>query len=158
MYLLQRCGFCLATQLYWPDWWVAVEILVLLEGSLLSREECLSSNRMTIGLMVTFLTKALLLQSLNLDGWPDLRTHPHPGASPGVSARRQVPDGQGSCQEALVELSPKERRAGCYGCSQRQVPRCTKPQSWNLAHLSPTAWALPSVGQEGHVPSSLDEE
>ena len=41
-------------------WWSAVEMVVLLEGSLISTEELWSSVRGTIGFLVTSLTKALL--------------------------------------------------------------------------------------------------
>ena len=42
------------------DWWNAAELVVLLEGSPISTEELLSSVRVTIGFLVTYLTKALL--------------------------------------------------------------------------------------------------
>ena len=60
MCLLLRSGFRLATLPYRPDWWIAAEMVVLLEGSPLSTEERWSSDRVTIGFLVTSLTKALL--------------------------------------------------------------------------------------------------
>ena len=60
MSLLLRSGFRLATLPYRPDWWIAAEMVVLLEGSPLSTEEHWSSERVTIGFLVTSLTKALL--------------------------------------------------------------------------------------------------
>ena len=51
MCLLLRSGFRLATLPYRPDWWIA-EMIVLLEGSPFSTE-------VTIGFLVTSLTKAL---------------------------------------------------------------------------------------------------
>ena len=47
-------------------------MVVLLEGSPLSTEERWCSDRVTIGFLVTSLTKALLPRSLNLDGRPAL--------------------------------------------------------------------------------------
>jgi hypothetical protein len=47
-------------------------MVVLLEDSPISTEELQSSVRVTIGFLVTFLTKALLLQMLSLYGWPAL--------------------------------------------------------------------------------------
>ena len=72
MCLLLRSGFRLATLPYRPDWWIAAEMVVLLEGSPLSTEERWSSDRVTIGFLVTSLTKALLPRSLSLDGRPAL--------------------------------------------------------------------------------------
>ena len=72
MCLLQRSGFPMATLQYRPDWWIAAEMVVLLEGSPLSTEDRWSSDRVTIGFLVTSLTKALLPQSLSLDGRPAL--------------------------------------------------------------------------------------
>ena len=72
MGLLLRSGFRPATLPYRPDWWIAAEMVVLLEGSPLSTEECWSSDRMTIGFLVTSQTKALLPRSLSLDGRPAL--------------------------------------------------------------------------------------
>lgn len=43
-----------------PDWWLASEVVVLLEGSPLSAEELWSSDSVTMGLLVTSLTEALL--------------------------------------------------------------------------------------------------
>ena len=57
---------------FWPYWWIAAEMVVLLEGSPLSTEEGWSSDRVTIGFLVTSLTKALLPRSLSLDGRPAL--------------------------------------------------------------------------------------
>jgi hypothetical protein len=51
-----------------PDWWSAAEMVVLLEGSL----ELWSSFILTIGFLVTSLTKALLPRLLSLVGWPAL--------------------------------------------------------------------------------------
>ena len=65
---LLRSGFHLATLPYRPDWWIAAEMVVLLEGSPVSTEERWSSDWVTI----TSLTKALLLRSLSLDGRPAL--------------------------------------------------------------------------------------
>ena len=50
----------------------AAEIVVLLEGSSISTEEPWSFVRVTIGFLVTSLTKALLPRLLNLAGWPAL--------------------------------------------------------------------------------------
>ena len=72
MCLLLRSGFRLATLPYRPDWWIAAEMVVLLEGSPLSTEERWSSDRVTIGFLVTSLTKALLPRSLSLGGRPAL--------------------------------------------------------------------------------------
>ena len=72
MCLLLRSGFRLATLPYRPDWWIAAEMVVLLEGSPLSTEELWSSDRVTIGFLVTSLTKALLPRLLSLDGRPAL--------------------------------------------------------------------------------------
>ena len=49
-----------------PDWWSAAEMVVLLEGSPISTEELWSSVRVTIGFLVTSLTKALLPRFLSL--------------------------------------------------------------------------------------------
>ena len=43
---------------------------VLLEDSPISTEELWSSDRVTIGFLVTSLTKALLPRLLSLAGWP----------------------------------------------------------------------------------------
>ena len=59
MCLLLRSGFRLATLPYRPDLWIAAEMVVLLEGSPLSTEERLSSDKVTIGFLVSSLTKAL---------------------------------------------------------------------------------------------------
>ena len=72
MCLLLRSGFHLATLPYWPDCWIAAEMVVLLEGSPLSTKERWSYDRVTIGFLVTSLTKALLPRSLSLDGRPAL--------------------------------------------------------------------------------------
>ena len=72
MCLLLRSGFRLATLPYRPDWWIAAEMVVLLEGSPLSTEERWSSDRVTIRFLVTSLTKALLPRSLSLDSRPAL--------------------------------------------------------------------------------------
>ena len=53
-----------------PDWWSTAEMVVLLEGSPISTEELWSSVRVTIGFLVTSLTKALLPRSLSLAGRP----------------------------------------------------------------------------------------
>ncbi|XP_041647287.1 alanine aminotransferase 1-like [Cheilinus undulatus] len=55
-----------------PDWWIAAEIVDLLEGSALSTEDRWSSDRVTNRFLVTSLTKALLPRSLSLDGGPAL--------------------------------------------------------------------------------------
>ena len=47
-------------------------MVVLLEGSPISTEELWSSVRVTIGFLVTSLTKVLLLRLLNLAWWPAL--------------------------------------------------------------------------------------
>ena len=60
MCLLLRSGFRLATLPYRPAWWSAAEMVVLLEGSPLFTEQRWSSVRVTIGFLVTSLTKALL--------------------------------------------------------------------------------------------------
>ena len=60
MCLLLRNGFRLATLSYRPDWCSAAEMVVLLEGSPISSEELWSSVRVTIGFLVTSLTKTLL--------------------------------------------------------------------------------------------------
>ncbi len=73
MCLLLRCGFSLATLPNRPDWWSAVEMLVLLKGFPLSTEKHWSSVRVAIGFLVTSLTKTLLPQSLSLAGRPALR-------------------------------------------------------------------------------------
>jgi len=70
--LLLRSGFRLATLPYRPDWWSAAEIVVLLEGSPLSTEQCWSTVRVTIRFLVTSLTKALLPRLLRLAGRPAL--------------------------------------------------------------------------------------
>ena len=54
------------------DWWSAVEMVVLLEGSPISTEGLWRSVRITIGFLVTSLTKALLPRLLSLAGWPAL--------------------------------------------------------------------------------------
>ena len=54
------------------DWWSAAEMVVLLEGSPISTEELWSSVRVTIGFLVTSLTKALLPQMLSLARQPAL--------------------------------------------------------------------------------------
>ena len=72
MCLLLKSGFRLATLPYRPDWWIAAEMVVLLEGFPHSTEERWSSDRVTIGFLLTSLTKALLPQSLSLDGRPAL--------------------------------------------------------------------------------------
>ena len=59
MCLLLRSGFRLATLPYRPDWWSAAEMVVLLEGSPLFTVQRWSSVRVTIGFLVTSLTKAL---------------------------------------------------------------------------------------------------
>ena len=51
-------------------WWIAAVMVVLLEGSLLSTEECWSSERVTIGFLVTSL--ALRPRSPSLEGQPPL--------------------------------------------------------------------------------------
>ena len=63
---LLRNGFRLATLPRRPDWWSAAEMVVLLECSHNSTEELWSSVRVTIGFLVTSLTKALLPR---LFGW-----------------------------------------------------------------------------------------
>ena len=50
-----------------PNWWSAAEMVVLLEGSPISTEEHYSSVTVTIGFLVTSLTKALLP---NCSVWP----------------------------------------------------------------------------------------
>ncbi|KAI3354616.1 hypothetical protein L3Q82_019120 [Scortum barcoo] len=72
MCLLLRSGFRLASLPYRPDWWIAAEMVVLLEASPLSTEVRWSSDRVTIGFLVTSLTKALFPRSLSLDGRPAL--------------------------------------------------------------------------------------
>jgi hypothetical protein len=47
-------------------------MVVLLEGSPISTEEFWSSVRVTIGFLITSLTKAFLPQLLSLAGWPAL--------------------------------------------------------------------------------------
>ncbi len=66
MCLLLRCGFSLATLPNRPDWWSAVEMVVL------STETHGSSVRVAIGFLVTSLTKTLLPRSLSLARWPAL--------------------------------------------------------------------------------------
>jgi len=73
MCLLLRSGFRLATLPYRPDWWIAAEMVVLLEGSPLSTEKRWISVRVTIRFLVTSLTKALLPRSLSLAGRPALQ-------------------------------------------------------------------------------------
>ena len=68
MCLLLRSGFRLATLPYRPDWWSAAEMVVLLEGSPLSTEQRWSTVRVTIGFLVTSLTKALLPRLVSLAG------------------------------------------------------------------------------------------
>ena len=63
-----RSGFRLATLPYEPDWWIAAEMDVPLEVSPLSTEERWSSDRVTVGSLVTSLTKALLPRLLSLGG------------------------------------------------------------------------------------------
>ena len=53
-------------------WWKAADIVVLLEGSPISTEELWSSVTVTIGFLVTSLTKALLPRLLSLAGQPAL--------------------------------------------------------------------------------------
>ena len=77
---LLRSGFHLATLPYRPDWWIAAEMVVLLEGSPLSTEERWRSDRVTIGFLVTSLTKALLPGSLSLEGRP-ASSRKSPGSS-----------------------------------------------------------------------------
>ena len=48
MYLLLRSEFRLDTLPYRPDWWIAAEMVVLLEGASLSTEQRSSSDRVTI--------------------------------------------------------------------------------------------------------------
>ena len=72
MCLLLRCGFWLATLLLRPDWLSATEMVVLLEGSLISTEGLWSSVRVTIWFLVTSLTKALFPRWLSLAMWPAL--------------------------------------------------------------------------------------
>ena len=55
-----------------PDWWSAAEMVDLLESSPISTEELWSSVRVTIGFLVTSLTKALLPRLLSLAGRPAL--------------------------------------------------------------------------------------
>jgi hypothetical protein len=55
-----------------PDWWSAAKIVVLLEGSPISTEELWISVRVTIGFLVTSLTKAFLPRLLRLAGWSSL--------------------------------------------------------------------------------------
>uniref|UniRef100_A0A8C4TRY5 FERM and PDZ domain containing 2 n=1 Tax=Erpetoichthys calabaricus TaxID=27687 RepID=A0A8C4TRY5_ERPCA len=69
---LLRSGYRLATLPFRPDWWIAAEMVVLLEGSPLSTEDLWSSDRVTIGFLVTSLTKALLPRSFSLDSRPAL--------------------------------------------------------------------------------------
>ena len=57
---------------YRPDWWSAAEMVVVLEGSPLSTEQCWSCVRVTIGRLVTSLTKALLPRSPKVDERPAL--------------------------------------------------------------------------------------
>ena len=47
-------------------------MVVLLEGSPISTEELWSSVRVTIGFLITSLTKALLPQLISLGRWPAL--------------------------------------------------------------------------------------
>lgn len=54
-------GFRLTTLPCSPDWWSVAEMDVVLEGSLLTTEQCWSSVRVTIGFSVTSLTKACVL-------------------------------------------------------------------------------------------------
>ena len=72
MCLLQRSGFCLATLPQRPNWWSAAERGVILEYSPISTEELWSSVRVTIGLLVTSLIKALHPRLLSLAGRPAL--------------------------------------------------------------------------------------
>jgi hypothetical protein len=55
-----------------PDWWSAAEMVVFLEGSSIFTENLWSSFRVTIGFLVTSLTKALLPRLLRLAGRPAL--------------------------------------------------------------------------------------
>ena len=54
------------------DWWSAAEMVVLLKGSPISTEEIWSSVRVTIGFLVTSLTKAVLPRLLSLAARPAL--------------------------------------------------------------------------------------
>ena len=72
MCLLLRSGFRLATLPYRPACWSAAEMVVLLEGFPLFTELRWSSVRVTIGFLVTSLTKALLPRSLSLVRRPTL--------------------------------------------------------------------------------------
>ena len=72
MCLPLRSGFRLATLPYRPAWWSAAEMVVLLEGSPLFTEQRWSSVRVTIGFLVTSLTKTLLPRLLSLAGRPTL--------------------------------------------------------------------------------------
>ena len=69
-----RSSLHLATLPYRPDRWSVVEMVVLLEGSPISTEELWSSIRVTIGFLVTSLTKVLLPQLLSLAGRPALES------------------------------------------------------------------------------------
>ena len=64
--------YCIPLANVWPDWWSATEMVVLLEDSPISTEELQSSVRVTIGFLVTSLTKALLPRLLSLAGRPAL--------------------------------------------------------------------------------------
>lgn len=71
------CAFYWEVASVWPlyhrsDWLSAAEIVFLLEGSPLSTEKCWSSVRVTIGFLVTSLTKNLLPRSLSLARWSAL--------------------------------------------------------------------------------------
>lgn len=57
---------------YRPDWWIAAEMLVLLEVSPLSTEELWSSGGEAIMFLVTSLTKVLLPLSVTLAVRPAL--------------------------------------------------------------------------------------
>ena len=72
MCLLLRSGFRLATLPYRSDWWSAAEMVVLLEGSLISTEELWSAVRVTIRFLVPSLSTALLPRLPCLAGWQAL--------------------------------------------------------------------------------------
>ena len=66
------CGGVAAVWPQWPDWGSAADRVILMEGSPISIEELWNSVRVTLGFLITSLTKALLPCLLSLAGRPAL--------------------------------------------------------------------------------------
>ena len=80
-----------------PDWWIAAEMVVLLEGSPLATEERWSSDRVTIGFLVTSLTSPLIAQ---------FRRPASSRKSPGGSELLPFMDDGGHCAHWEIFLYP----------------------------------------------------